>query len=182
MNKKGFSLIELLAVIIIIGIVGTIGVAAVSGYIQDSRKSAFSDMAKLYVEKASEERAKDILPHDIKDGEAILLPLEKYKLEKNEDFGTPYGNMKLDYCYVIITNNNNNYNYYIFMLDDTDHAIVGVEYADIGNESVIDGSDSANISKILNYKTLNGTSKLTVGGNIYKLKTQKGTYAVLIKE
>ena len=38
MNKKGFSLMELLAVIIIIGILSTIGIAAVSSYVQDSRR------------------------------------------------------------------------------------------------------------------------------------------------
>ena len=37
MNKKGFSLMELLAVIIIIGILSTIGIAAVSSYVQDSQ-------------------------------------------------------------------------------------------------------------------------------------------------
>ena len=179
MNKKGFSLMELLAVIIIIGIVGTIGVVAVSSYIQDSRKSTFADLAKLYAEKASEERAKDVLPHDIKDGEAILLPLEKYKLEKNENFTTPYGKMQLDYCYAIITNNRNQFNYYIFMLDDSKHAIVGADYADIGSDAVT--NDSSLVSKILNYKNLNGTSRITVGGSTYKLKTQKGTYAVLTK-
>ena len=180
MNKKGFSLIELLAVIIILGIVATIGISAVSGYVQDSRKSTFADLAKLYAEKASEDRAKDRLPHDIKDGEAILLPIEKYVLEKNEDFSTPYGQLSLDYCYVIITNNKNNFYYYLYLLDDTNHAIVAEEYSKIGKDSVT--IEASEIAKILNYRSINATSVLEIDGTNYVLKTHNGQYVVLEKE
>lgn len=179
MNKKGFSLIELLSVVIILGIVATIGISAVSSYIGDSRKSTFADLAKLYGEKASEERAKDRLPHDIKDKEAILLPMEKYELEKNEDFSTPYGKMNLDFCYVVITNNGNMFNYYVFMLDDSNHAIVGADYAAVTSDAVT--VDPIEIAQIINYKTIGVDSRLSIGGYTYKLKSKTSQYVVLYR-
>ena len=45
-NKKGFTLIEILAVIIILGILILIAVPAISGYIEDSKRSAYIATAK----------------------------------------------------------------------------------------------------------------------------------------
>lgn len=177
MNKKGFSLIELLTVIIILGVVATIGISAVSGYINDSRKSSFSDLAKMYIEKASELRTVDRLPVEIKDGEALLLPLERFKLEKNEDYTTVYGKLKLDFCYVIITNNSNNYNYYISMLDDTKHAIVFAEYSKISKELIT--MDPIEIALILNYKAVDASSRFIVNNTAYEVKTVGDNYLVL---
>lgn len=179
MNKKGFSLIELLSVIIIIGIMATIGIVAVSQNINDSRESSFADLAKMYIEKASELRSKDRLPVDIKDKQAILLPLERFKLDKNEDFTTVYGKMKLDYCYVIVTNNNNNYNYYIYMLDDSDHAMFSVEYSEVGKDMVT--TEANDIAKITNYKTVNASTSFYVKNAVYKLKKTGDKYLVLEK-
>lgn len=41
MSKKGFTLVELLAVIVILGIIGTITVPIVNGILEESRRSAF---------------------------------------------------------------------------------------------------------------------------------------------
>ena len=49
MNKKGFTLIELLAVIIILGVLMIIAIPSVTSYIQNSRKSAFTDSGLNYV-------------------------------------------------------------------------------------------------------------------------------------
>lgn len=177
MNKKGFSLMELLAVIIIIGILSTIGIAAVSSYVQDSRRSAFSDLAKMYAEKVSEDRAKDKLPVDVKDKEAILLPIGDYKLDTDDEHETAYGTLDLNRSYVVLTNNGNVYNYYVFMIDDSNHGMVNVEYSEIDKDKVT--IEEAELSRILNYRSLNATSVLTVGSNDYKVKQVYSQFVVL---
>lgn len=177
MNKKGFSLVELLAVIIIIGVLATIGISAVSTYTQDSRKSAFSDQAKMYAEKISEDRAKDRLPVDVKDKEAILLPIENYQLDEDDDHTTAYGKLRSEYSYIVLTNNNNTFNYYVFMLDDSNHAMVNVEFADISKDKVT--TDQNEIAKIMNYRNVNANSRLTVGGKVYIIKQSYSQFVVL---
>jgi len=43
MNKKGFTLVELLAVIIILGVISTVAVFSYNGFIQKSRNDAYKD-------------------------------------------------------------------------------------------------------------------------------------------
>lgn len=51
-NKKAFSLIELLAVVIIMGILLLIGVISVTEYISESRKDTYLTNARLHVDAA----------------------------------------------------------------------------------------------------------------------------------
>ena len=41
MNKKGFTLVELLATIVILGVLSTIGITSTSKYLTQSRKKSY---------------------------------------------------------------------------------------------------------------------------------------------
>ena len=53
-NNKGFSLIELLGVVIVLGIISIIAVVAYSRYIESTRQNAYDTMAKSAADAASE--------------------------------------------------------------------------------------------------------------------------------
>lgn len=171
MNKKGFTLIEILAVIIILGIVGTIGIAAISRNIENSRKSATVDLGINYVESLRSMRAEDKLPYDLKYGEALLIPFKRINgvnLEKAEE--TPYGKLIWEYCYVIIVNNDNKiYSYYLTMKDETNHAINNVEVNDLNDSSVVSISDNS----VIPYISFNSDTITTLGDKKYKIKEDK---------
>ena len=51
-NKKGFTLVELLAVIVIMGILMMVAIPSISRVIENSRKDTFVDIAKSYANAA----------------------------------------------------------------------------------------------------------------------------------
>ena len=55
MNKKAFTLIELLAVIVILGVLLAIAIPAVSKYINTAKKSTYIINVKEYVDAAKKE-------------------------------------------------------------------------------------------------------------------------------
>lgn len=135
-NKKGFTLIEILAAIIILGVVLLIGVSAISDYIESSRKSSLIATANSYIEEVRGLRATDSLVQSPKNAEALLIPLSEIEIDGNNDLKTPYGNIILDKSYVIVENENEDFNYYISILDDTNHAIVFEDSNLLNNNSI----------------------------------------------
>lgn len=55
LNKKGFTLVELLAVIVVLAIIALIGFGAVGPIIEDSRRNSAVSTASNYASKVSEE-------------------------------------------------------------------------------------------------------------------------------
>ena len=52
MNKKGFTLVELLATIVILGVLSPIGIASTSKYLTQSRKKSYKIMSQTVYEAA----------------------------------------------------------------------------------------------------------------------------------
>lgn len=181
MKKNGFTLVEILAVIIIMGIIGLIGISAVSNNIEDSREATFVNMARNFAESARSMRGEDKLPHDPKNGEVLLLRLEALNgTDKIKNYDTPYGKLSLNYSYVMIVNKDNNFKYYVTLLDDSDHAIYYEEYSNLSNKSVLPSSN-ANVKKILSFNALTRNTELTIGGTKYKVSATHDKYIVLKK-
>ena len=78
-NKKGFTLVELLAVIVILGVLLMIAVPAVQNVIRNSRKKSFESAAKLALENvetmASAERTGNTLAE-------CYIPIGSIELER----------------------------------------------------------------------------------------------------
>ena len=143
MNKKGFTLIEILAVIVIIGIIATIGIVSISGSILKSRDATVVDLAQVYAEGARSMRAKEEINYEPKSGEAIIVPYSRVtsvEVENNEETG--YGKIIDNFCYVGVVNDKNNYLYYVTQVDESYHILDSIEYNSIDEEDILEGFET----------------------------------------
>lgn len=139
MNKKGFTLVELLGVIVILGIVLSIAIPATTGYIDTSKREAFSTVLHEYVDAIqrsivseeytapSEKNAVTIISLD-------LIPLDKGKQESS--YQSEWIKNK-SYIVVVNTGEEGNYDYYAAAQDKEDHAIALTKIEDITRDEVI---------------------------------------------
>lgn len=91
-NKKGFTLIELLAVIVILAILLAVAIPAVTGYINSSKKSGYTDNVLQYISAAryAAISGEFELPTDPYDATVIPFELLVNKLDKSGK-KSPYG-------------------------------------------------------------------------------------------
>lgn len=149
MNKKnlGFTLIEVIAVIVIIGIVFTIAVPAVSSYILDSRKANYFATINSYLEtvRGNYEMGDygDLLYSD----EIMVVPIKLVKLDKDYS-STPFGNYDYNHSYVVITSNGIVNNYYANFLDTAGYGVAALKSDSFSKESInkIGNNKIANIN------------------------------------
>ena len=81
MNRRGFSLVELLGTITILGILMLIGVPAVYKYVTKSQKQAYDTLQKTCYEAAQSRAIKEGL--DLQTGD----PPETYYIKDLADYG-----------------------------------------------------------------------------------------------
>lgn len=63
MNKKGFTLVEVLAVVVILVIIGIITIPFIMNIVTKARRDAFVDSARIMVKSASEYRSNAVMNH-----------------------------------------------------------------------------------------------------------------------
>lgn len=95
-NKKGFTLIEVIVVLVILGILAAIAVPAVTGYIDDAKKSKYiAEARSIYLVVQTEEaRCQALGDTETTYGVVAAVAKEKTKLEAVE-ITTPTANTKL---------------------------------------------------------------------------------------
>lgn len=178
-NKKGFTLVELLAVIIILGVLLMIAVPAVQNVIKKTKNNATQKQAELFIDAAKkmtiiDEATSDMVIYKLSDLDSDV--------DKNRFTGM-----------VVALKENGSYKYYIYLNDSVNKKTIGnnngiFEFAseDKINEKVTDGvkkfkEDSTKIIKVNNntYSYSNNSNTLntyysvkenvtvTVGDNTY---------------
>lgn len=91
MNRKGFTLIEVLAVIIILGVIMTIAVPNVLSMVDRNKKDTVIEHAKMMASQAEYTIRKDTSIEYPTDNNAIILTLEY--LNTNDISESPYNTM-----------------------------------------------------------------------------------------
>lgn len=181
-NKKGFTLVELLAVIVILGVLLMIAVPAVQNVIKKTKNNATQKQAELFIDAAKkmaiiDEATSDMVIYKLSDLDSDV--------DKNRFTGM-----------VVALKENGGYKYYIYLNDSVNKKTIGnnnnnndiFEFAseDKINEKVTDGvkkfkEDSTQIIKVNNntYSYSNNSNTLntyysvkenvtvTVGDNTY---------------
>lgn len=117
MNKKGFTLVELMAVIVLISIIALVGVTSITGVRKQMDKKLFEEKLNSAISSAEKwgEDNKDMLPTTKTIGqlivsnyyeseEAVNPKLYNYKCD-GEDNKDPIGYLDGELCKNIVTNN-----------------------------------------------------------------------------
>ena len=119
-NEKGFTLIEILAVIIILGILMIIAVPSVTEYIIGSRDFSFVKTADKFIEEAMNEIT--AMEYSVSN-ENYTYYIPTKCLETDSDASkTAYGEL-LD-SYVVVTYENGKNEYYYTGIDSSGHGIL----------------------------------------------------------
>lgn len=199
-NKKGFTLVELLAVIIILGVLLMIAVPAVQNVIKKAKNNATQKQAELFIDAAKkmaiiDEATSDMVIYKLSDLDSDV--------DKNRFTGM-----------VVALKENGSYKYYIYLNDSVNKKTIGnnnnnnndiFEFAseDNINENVTDGvkkfkegstqiikvnnntySYSNNSNTLNTYYSVKENVTVTVGDNTYTgiVIKSRGTIRVLLTQ
>lgn len=173
-NKKGFTLIEVIAVIIILGIIMLIAVPSVSGNIISTRKARYSSDIKAFIETVQGNYTSKFYGPYVEDDEIMIVPISEANLEKGDNDNSPFGRYISGQCYIIISKTNYSYKYYAYFLDTSGYGVHGKLYDEINRYMITTiGRDS--IQDLTNFYscssdgmvTLRSTTAFEFTGKIY---------------
>ncbi len=136
-NNKGFTLIEILSVVIIMGIIILIAVPSVSKYVNDSRISAYVTTAKEYIKEAQTKVASK--EYELFDKKATYyISIDNLKLENDGE--SPFGEWVE--AYVVVTYiPPDGYQYYWTSLDSSGFKVNLTKYEDLDTDDVLKTDD-----------------------------------------
>ena len=141
MNKKGFTLVELLGTIVILGIALGIAIPAVSRYIDKSKREAFSSVLHEYGDAVSKALANDEYSVPYGNSQLTIISLDLIPLDKGKQESSFDSEWLKNKSYIVVANtgttDKDNYEYYVAAQDEDNHAISLSEIKNITSKDVI---------------------------------------------
>ena len=135
LNSEGFTLVELLAIMVILGVLLMVAIPQVTRTISDSRKEVFVDTAVAFLSSAKTGMVNGSYTQSIPIDPtfSVCIPFNQIEYEKGSK--SPFGAaIDTKSSYVKVYNDKGTIKYYVYMRDQKDHFLGPVE------ESVINSS------------------------------------------
>lgn len=189
-NFNGFTLIEMLAVVVILGVLLLVAVPAVSKYIYKSRKDTYISSVKSMINSVSVAMTSQEMPYDIDEDEAMIIPFSEIKMEKMEQTKkSPFAKWVQDRSFVMVLYDGNTYNYYVSALDEEGYALPLVKEQDLTVKSIttdkskIDANCISHSQSVAYINKVFDTDTIVVkvedrSGKIVKAKVGNASYSI----
>ena len=157
MKKNGFTLVELLAMLVVLGILMGVAIPNISGIIKNNKLNIIKTDAIKMIDTAKVKMSTD---KEIKEkpttNKCIVMALNY--LNDSEDINTgPNGGKYMQFdSFVVITREGNEYKYYVRLIEKTGNEYYGINIVD---RTALSAKNSDYIKKVDTLYNLNGGSE-----------------------
>lgn len=166
-DKKGFTLVEIIAVLIIIGIIMIIAIPAVSKYILNSSRASYASDVQAYVETIRSEYEMNDYGDYVNDNEIMIVPIEQIVLEKGDSGKSPFAAYDYSRSYVLIVPERNGFNFYANVVDVRGIGVVMKSSNELNKDAIDEEITDEDIAPWESYKNRN--YPLSYNGKYYSM-------------
>lgn len=180
MKKNGFTLVELLAMLVVLGIIMVIAIPNISGMLANQKLAALKNDANSMVESAKMKVAKDRLMAKPSEGECIGFSLNYLDDTDSIVKGPNGGDYDKFDSVVVYTRKNNKYVYYVRLVEEYKGKRTGIHFVEStgiqGLKTRDTGEIQDNIGISKNDRSAQGAQKIRVFGTIMAYCTTVSRY------
>ena len=123
MNKKGFTLIELIGVIIILGILLLISIPAISGVIFESKEGAYANNISSMITEVEtlyqEKKLGSLLDKD----QLMIVPIKDIEFDRSKNDSSPFAEYDFSKSYIILEKSNYSVKSYATIIDKSNKGV-----------------------------------------------------------
>lgn len=130
LNKRGFTLIELIAMLVVLGILMAVTVPNITGILSQSKTNVLKEAANKMVDTAKVKIASNSKIKKPTQDNCLIFTLDY--LDDNDEFkkGPNDGEYDKFDSFVIVKRENNTYKYYVRLIEIVENNGYGIENAD----------------------------------------------------